>query len=247
MEEKKYIKVSLSTFFLIIAIIVIVILGYFTYKFYNEKNNANIEVTNLTSKLNNSESTINSIKNTIEESTSNETASSNSTNDSKQIEATNKYYENLSTSISKELKGDTCIEINLSTYKGSLSINNKKEAYIYLPDYSKYSKAPGVKIASNVVNAWYCEEGQDSGNEFILFLKTDGTVSYVRFSTDFSDSNPKTKFEDTEKTINGLTDISDVIPISGGDENGIGGLGVLIVKFDGTCLPYSTLDDLVKK
>ena len=68
----------------------------------------------------------------------------------------------------------------------------------------------------------------------------------MKFSTDYS-SNSKTKFEDTEKTINGLTDISDVIPISGGDENGIGGLGVLIVKSDGTCLPYSTLDDLVKK
>ena len=246
MVEKKYIKISLSSFFLIIAIIVIAILGYFTYKFYNEKNNATTEVKNLTSRLGNSENTINSIKNSIEESTSEKTDSSNSTNDSKQAESTSKYYENLSTSISKELKGDTNSEINLSAYKGTLDINSKKEAYIYLPDFSKYSKATGTKIASNVVNAWYCEEGQDSGNEYILFLKTDGTVSYMKFSTDYS-SNSKTKFEDTEKTINGLTDISDVIPISGGDENGIGGLGVLIVKSDGTCLPYSTLDDLVKK
>lgn len=247
MENKKYIKMSFSTFFLIIAIIVIVILGYFTYKFYNEKNNSAMEVTTLTSKLNNSENTINSIKNTIEESTSNETTSSNSANDSKQLEPTKKYYENLSTSISKELKEDNDIYIALSAYKGTLRINNKKEAYIYLPDYQKYSKTDGTKIASNVVNAWYCEEGQDSGNEYILFLKTDGTISYVKFSNDFSSYDSKTKFEDTEKTINGLTDISDIITISGGDENGIGGLGVLIVKSDGTCMPYTTLDDLVKK
>lgn len=247
MEEKKHIKISLSSFFLVIAIILIVILGYFTYKFYNEKNNANLEVTALTSKLNASENTINSLKNTIEESTSNETASSNSTNESKQVETTKKYYENLSSSISKELTEYNEIEINLSAYKGRLHINNKKEAYIYLPDYSKYSNGTGAKIANNVVNAWFCEEGQDSGNEYILFLKTDGTVSYVKFSTDFSASNPKAKFNDTEKTINGLTDISDIIPISGGDENGIGGLGVLIVKSDGTCMPYTTIDDLVKK
>ena len=63
MTEKKYIKISLSSFFLAIAIIVIAILGYFTYKFYNEKNNATTEVKNLTSRLGNSENTINSIKN----------------------------------------------------------------------------------------------------------------------------------------------------------------------------------------
>lgn len=247
MEEKKYIKISLSSFFLVIALIAIIILGYFTYKFYNEKNNADMQITTLTSKLNASENTINSIKNTIEETNSNKTVSSNSTNDLKQSEPTKKYYENLSNSISKVLGTDNSIYIPLSTYKGTLLIDNKKEAYIYLPDYSKYSKSSGVKIASNVVNAWLCEEGQVSGNEYILFLKTDGTVSYVNFTTDFSDSDPKAEFNDKEKTINGLTDISDIIPISGGDENGIGGLGVLLIKSDGTCMPYTSLDDLVKK
>lgn len=238
MAEKKYIKMSLSNFFLVIAIIIIAILGYFTYKLYNEKNNATIEASTSKSEVNKSENVITT--------PINETTSSNLTNDSKETDSKNTYYENLSSSISKELKGDTCIEIALSAYNGTLTINSKKEAYIYLPDYSKYSKPTGTKIASNVINAWYCQEGQVPGNEYILFLKTDGTVSYVKFSTDFSSQDSKTKFDDTEKTINGLTDISNVISISGGDESGIGGLGVLIVKGDGTCLSYSTLDDLIK-
>ena len=37
MEEKKEIKISLSTFFLVLAIIVIIIMGYLIYKLYNEK------------------------------------------------------------------------------------------------------------------------------------------------------------------------------------------------------------------
>lgn len=34
--------------------------------------------------------------------------------------------------------------------------------------------------------------------------------------------------------------------IEGNDANGIGGVGVLLIKEDGSCLPYITLDDLVK-
>ena len=37
MEEKKVTKISLSTFFLILAIIAIIVMGIFMYKLYNEK------------------------------------------------------------------------------------------------------------------------------------------------------------------------------------------------------------------
>lgn len=37
MEEKKVTKISLSTFFLIISLVVIIVMGIFMYKFYNEK------------------------------------------------------------------------------------------------------------------------------------------------------------------------------------------------------------------
>ena len=35
--EKKEIKIGLSTFFLILTLIAIVVMGIFMYKFYNEK------------------------------------------------------------------------------------------------------------------------------------------------------------------------------------------------------------------
>ena len=55
MEEKKAIKINLSTFFLVFAIIVIIIMGIFMYKIYNEKTMAkeeSLELKNQITKLN---------------------------------------------------------------------------------------------------------------------------------------------------------------------------------------------------
>lgn len=66
MEEKKSIKISLSTFFLILAIIVIIIMGYFIYKFYNDKENANNQVVTLNNQVNKLEGTVNSLQETVD-------------------------------------------------------------------------------------------------------------------------------------------------------------------------------------
>ena len=74
MEEKKVIKISLSTFFLILAIIVILVMGIFLFKLYNEKteeikksselqtqvNSLNGTVSNLQGKINTISETVNS-------------------------------------------------------------------------------------------------------------------------------------------------------------------------------------------
>lgn len=86
MEEKNATKISLSTFFLILAIIVI-IMGYFIYKLNNDKEVANTKVTELNSQVsglestvNNLQGTINNISNTINKSSENiETNSNNAT------------------------------------------------------------------------------------------------------------------------------------------------------------------------
>ncbi len=57
-KEKKGIKISFSTFFLILAIIIIFIMSYFIYKFYSEKMMENDKVANLNSKVSNLENTI---------------------------------------------------------------------------------------------------------------------------------------------------------------------------------------------
>ena len=91
MEEKKVIKISLSTFFLILAIIVILVLGIFLFKLYNEKteeikksselqtqvNSLNGTVSDLQGKINTISETVNS--NTITENNSSTTTTN--TND----------------------------------------------------------------------------------------------------------------------------------------------------------------------
>ena len=246
MKEKNVAKINVSTILLVVAIIVIITMGYFVYKLYNEKIIETDKVSKLNSKINELE---NVQKNTDDssEKINDENAQTSSSNTNN----TNEYRSNFSKSVVKELGEDNMIYVDLSGYDdnngtGYVSINNKHEAYIYLSTVKEYSSANNLKkISDNVVNAWYCEEGQAAGNSFIMFLKEDGTVTYVRFRTN-NTTNWKTVFESEEKELQGITDISDIVKIEGGDEKGIGGMGVLLIKSDGTCLPYSTLDDLTK-
>lgn len=53
MEEKKSIKISLSTFFLILAIIIIIIMGCFIYFIYSEKNSDEQKINDLENQLSN--------------------------------------------------------------------------------------------------------------------------------------------------------------------------------------------------
>ena len=66
MEEKNDTKISLSTFFLIIAIIVIIIMAYFIYKFYNEKTIETEKVSNLNNQVSSLESTVNQLQGKID-------------------------------------------------------------------------------------------------------------------------------------------------------------------------------------
>ena len=61
MEENKDIKISLSTFFLIFAIIIIVVMSYFLYRFYNEKIDATEESEKLSQQINQLEKKVNDL------------------------------------------------------------------------------------------------------------------------------------------------------------------------------------------
>lgn len=77
MEEKKVVKISLSTFFLILAIIVIVIMTVFMYKFYNEKIESNEKTAELQTQVSNLNKTVSSLQEKIDETNSDK---SNTTN-----------------------------------------------------------------------------------------------------------------------------------------------------------------------
>lgn len=49
MEEKKSLKISLSTLLLLLAIIVIVVMGCFIYKLYKDKQSADSKISELNS------------------------------------------------------------------------------------------------------------------------------------------------------------------------------------------------------
>ena len=248
MKEKNNAKTNISTIFLVVAIIVIIAMGYFIYKLYNEKTKETENASKLNSRISELEKGQENTENSSDETNNANEGADVSTNE---VDNTNKYINNFSQSVTKELGKDNEIYVNLSgiddeSGTGYVTVNNKNEAHIYLSTFKEYSSSTNLKkIADNVVNAWYCEEGQAPGNSFIIFLKANGTVTYVRFRTDAS-TNWKTVFESEEKELKGITDISNVVKINGGDENGIGGMGVLFVKADGTCLSYSSLADLTK-
>lgn len=86
MEEKKSIQISVTGLFLVVAIIVIIIMGFFMYKIVGEKNNAeqkveslNGEVSTLESSMDNLQDKIDSIANTISSTTNVNTANQNIT------------------------------------------------------------------------------------------------------------------------------------------------------------------------
>lgn len=69
MEKKEPIKVSMSTFFLIFAIIVIAVMGYFIFRAYNEKALAEEKSNELNAKVNSLENVISNVQNTISTTT----------------------------------------------------------------------------------------------------------------------------------------------------------------------------------
>lgn len=79
MDDKKKIRISLSTFLLILALIVIICMGYLVVKLYNDKNNETNKVSELNTKINDLEKSINTLSNNMN-NTSNESSSNVQTN-----------------------------------------------------------------------------------------------------------------------------------------------------------------------
>lgn len=92
MEEKKVTKISLSTFFLILSLIVIIVMGIFMYKFYSEKTEATkksaelqTQVNSLNEKVSNLQGKINSISETSNTTTNNAEENEKLYDDNKKI------------------------------------------------------------------------------------------------------------------------------------------------------------------
>lgn len=101
MKEKNVTKISLSTFFLIFAILVILVMGIFMFKLYNEKTEETKKSTELQSQVNSLTSTVTELKGKI-----------------------NSISENIN---SNEKQGNELLKTDYSKYFGTWSDNNSNE------------------------------------------------------------------------------------------------------------------------
>ena len=228
------------------------------YKLYNEKNKESTELDSKTSNLENTkdiskdekveteetesqttdldeDNNINSNyqenTNKVENQVTNQVTNKDTNKDTNQVTNNNSYINNYAKSISKELGNGNKLCVDIAN-NNQLLINNNGEAYI--------SNSEQV-IAKNVVNAWYFEQGQSAGSECILFLKKDGTITYMLYYLDEASSS--LKLNTNEKTLENAKNIVDAVKISGNVSEGIGGLGFLLIQEDGTCMPYFNLEN----
>ena len=235
MEEKNAIKISLSTLLLILAIIIIIVMGGIIFKLSKEKTtsslytNNNTEIKSMALSNNN-----NSQENYQEDEEIIGNAKVNSS-----------YNENFYNTVYEKMDDNTTIIVPIWGYFNfsNISINKKHEAYWDNIGNDSFPETSKVKVADNVVNAWYCPLGQDiQSNACLLFLKEDGSITYLRFYLD-KDSNGNDFVNYTkELTLKEVSNISNIVLVESGF------YGVMFIKEDGTNMNLSltALDELTR-
>lgn len=253
MEEKNATKISLSTFLLIIAIIAIIVMGVFIYKLNNDKTIEIQKSTELQAQVNSLKNQNNNLSgtiNTLQENSSNEVTNNTVAEKSEKNNLNNnveksvaEYNKNFSNSVFNQLNTGTNIIVPIWAYRNysELTINKNHEAFWNNQGNDTFPETSNTKVASNVVNAWYCPLGQDiESNGCLLFLKENGNVTYIRFYLDNSSTGNQFVNVTEEKTLNEISQISNVLVV----EDGF--YGALFIKEDGTTVPVSLtkLDEL---
>lgn len=152
MEEKNVIKISLSTFFIIIAMITICVMGFFIYKLNNEKTTATEQISSLNNQINNMKNTVNTLQENINTISTvnnpNSIINENNTNNN-----TQKTYE-----LNGEYQDNTGYEIFTYSFSG-----NTVTASSLYTSYGTY------QIVNNTVKITYTKAKDPEGNEIKEF------------------------------------------------------------------------------
>lgn len=165
MNEKTPIKISLSTFFLVLAIIVIIVMGYFTFNLYTENQNSkeelnslNDEIDSLKNSINDYQSKIDTISNTLNSNTNATTTTENSSNNS----SDSKY-----SKITKTLENNDILLLtdtikntdNTYTLKGKIiTIDTSREPIAEYPFYKETGEYKQITVSAETK----CEYSLDS-------------------------------------------------------------------------------------
>lgn len=220
MEEKKVTKISLSTFFLILSLIVIVVMGMYIYKLSNDKSIEVKKSSELQSKVNSLNENINDLQGKI--NTISETIDTNTNiNDNKSLEEAN-----VTNTVNKKgLVGKTTYEIGSTAtdhIEGFDVIVEDSKVYFKLTDKEKiksYSitdstinreenkKEEITGLNGKVKKVYYYQVGQavNADSLAILFLMEDGSIEYISYKDALQTTNLSSRGE-----IKGLYNISDI-------------------------------------
>ena len=237
MEEKNVTKISLSTFFLILAIIAIIVMGIFIYKLNNDKtaeiqkstelqsqvNSLNGTVSDLQEKINKVSETINSSGNTTNSENSNSTDATSSKN--KTLEEAN-----VTNNVNKTgLIGETTYEIGnfatnhldgfdviLEDSKVYFKLTNKEKIKSYSITDSTINRAENKKeeitgFNGKVKKVYFYQVGQTimPDSLAILFLMEDGKIEYISYEDALQTNDLRSRGE-----IAGIYNISDIYSAS---------------------------------
>lgn len=237
MEEKNVTKISLSTFFLILAIIAIIVMGIFIYKLNNDKtaeiqkstelqsqvNSLNGTVSDLQEKINKVSETINSSGNTTNSENSNNTDATSSKN--KTLEEAN-----VTNNVNKTgLIGETTYEIGnsatnhldgfdviLEDSKVYFKLTNKEKIKSYSITDSTINRVENKKeeitgFNGKVKKVYFYQVGQAimPDSLAILFLMEDGKIEYISYVDALQTNDLRSRGE-----IAGIYNISDIYSAS---------------------------------
>lgn len=145
-SEKTPIKISLSTFFLILAIVVIIVMGFFMYKLYNEKSIATQKIDNLNKEINTLEKTVNDFQQKMDSISNTINSSEVSTNNN----ISNNFENNSNSTISLK-KGNYTInevkldEVGVSNEECGVTLKENNDFQIYMGYGSTHSGKYEIK------------------------------------------------------------------------------------------------------
>lgn len=202
MEEKKEIKISLTTFLLVIAIIVILIMGYVLFNLSTQKTGGVKE-----KELQQEVDTLKAQINNYEEQAVTNTENQNDNNENIKEELSNNSYSIYANNLIKR-RNATTGEWYRSTKQMetgeniTISIDNKGTAYLELTGElaNKYGKKH--KILENALMCKFIKFNQDV-TDYLYFICEDGSVAVVSILTDIKTDT--TSYKEYKNIINILT------------------------------------------
>lgn len=230
MEEKKTTKISLSTFFLIIAIIAICVMGFFIYKLNDDKTKATEQVSELNNQITSLENSVSSLQgkidtisntsvsnsNTIETNKSNTNNGNNASFSEEQVKKAISEYLELQANANCGTPLDTLkkngkinydsSKSNINTNNGEITTNVKfadyKKAMLNYVTESEFEKNWTSKIGLKENNNGYLTHGQGGGG---LRVYTINSVSKIDEKTYLAKTTSIVEDDNSTKSNESIT------------------------------------------